>query len=309
MADGPAPYACGHPRWTSPACTWASGGTTRRAHAGRGLALHAHGGPRAAPACTSRRTRRTPARRAAAAVADHRERHAAVTTHLSQPYGEPARAGARWLHAPRAVERTGQPASLIAARHVHERVGHAAPARPTRARARGHATGGRIAPTRAMQDAGIRLALATDNMRRHDRGHALGANLGRILIGGIDDGWHRRTCCAWPPGGAHARAWASTWVAWRSASWPTWSARTCAASGAQHQPAALVHRPGPRRGHGAGARRTWWKAVALRVDQDSILADALPAAPPWERARAMSSPEKRLNISSSTPTFPSASPS
>lgn len=56
---------------------------------------------------------------------------------------------------------------------------------------KGNATGGRIAPTRAMEAAGVQLALATDNMHG-DMIEAMrwALNMGRIQVGCIDSDWN-----------------------------------------------------------------------------------------------------------------------
>ena len=56
---------------------------------------------------------------------------------------------------------------------------------------KGNATGGRIAPTRAMEAAGVQLALATDNMHG-DMIEAMrwALNMGRIQAGCIDNDWN-----------------------------------------------------------------------------------------------------------------------
>lgn len=130
-------------------------------------------------------------------IADHSERlGSVVTTHLSQSRMENKRVQDRDACSPcELLERSGLLNSRLIAAHgmymTDADIKLAGSARINLAHIpKGNATGGRIAATRAMQDAGIRLTLATDNMHA-DMIEVMrwALNLGRIQTGEIDEGW------------------------------------------------------------------------------------------------------------------------
>jgi 5-methylthioadenosine/S-adenosylhomocysteine deaminase len=130
-------------------------------------------------------------------VSDHCELHnSVVTTHLSQSVMENQRVQARDGCSPcELLEQVGLLGPRLIAAHgmymSDSDIHRAGRAKMNLAHVpKGNATGGRIAPSRAMQNAGIRLTLATDNMHA-DMIEVMrwALNLGRIQVGCIDDSW------------------------------------------------------------------------------------------------------------------------
>jgi 5-methylthioadenosine/S-adenosylhomocysteine deaminase len=159
-----------------------------RWHSGPDGRTGVHLTPHAPDTCTQRLLRQ---------VADHRERlGGVVTTHLSQSRMENQRVQERdgctpcelldqvGLLGPQLIAAHGMYMSESDIQRAGARGMHLAHV------PKGNATGGRIAPTRAMRDAGIQLALGTDNMHA-DMIEVMrwALNLGRIQSGGIDETW------------------------------------------------------------------------------------------------------------------------
>lgn len=123
-------------------------------------------------------------------------RQLSVTTHLAQSRAEVERVGARDGHGPvDALDRAGLlDQRMIAAHGMYLRETDLRPlARPTVTIAhvpKGNATGGRLAPTAMLRDAGVRLGLATDNMHA-DMIEVLRWALvtGRVQAQGVDARW------------------------------------------------------------------------------------------------------------------------
>jgi 5-methylthioadenosine/S-adenosylhomocysteine deaminase len=240
-------------------------------------------------------------------VADHRERHGGVvTTHLSQSRMENQRVQERDGCSPcELLDETGLLGPALIAAHgmymSETDMRRAGAAGMNLAHVpKGNATGGRIAPTRSMQDAGIRLALATDNMHA-DMIEVMrwALNLGRIQAGGIDDGWQPADMLRMATyNGAQAMGLGEHLG---SLEVGKLADMVCVDMRRPHlvpciNPLGNLVHTGQGRDvamvivHGEvvveGGR-------ALRVDQDSILADAQQAAAAlWQRARAQVEPRR-----------------
>lgn len=139
----------------------------------------------------------TCSRRLLQQVAEHARRHGGVvTTHLSQSLRENQRVQERDGMSPcELLDDVGLLNDRLIAAHgmylSEADIRRAGAARINLAHVpKGNATGGRIAPTRALHEAGVRLALATDNMHA-DMIEVMrwALCMGRVQAGGIDDGW------------------------------------------------------------------------------------------------------------------------
>jgi 5-methylthioadenosine/S-adenosylhomocysteine deaminase len=240
-------------------------------------------------------------------IADHRERHGGVvTTHLSQSRMENQRVQDRDGCSPcELLDHTGLlNRNLIAAHGMYmseSDMQRAGAAGMNLAHVpKGNATGGRIAPTRAMQDAGIRLALATDNMHA-DMIEVMrwALNLGRIQTGSIDEGWQPADMLRMATyNGAHAMGIGDqlgTLEAGKLADLVCVDMRRPHLVPCINPLGNLVH---TAQGRDVAMVLVHGEIVveagrALRVNQDSILADAQEAAAAlWQRARAQLEPRR-----------------
>jgi 5-methylthioadenosine/S-adenosylhomocysteine deaminase len=238
-------------------------------------------------------------------IADHRERHGGViTTHLSQSRMENQRVQERDGLSPcELLDHTGLlNTQLIAAHGMYMSeadIKRAGAAGMNLAHVpKGNATGGRIAPTRAMQDAGIRLTLATDNMHA-DMIEVMrwALNLGRIQAGGIDDGWQPADMLRMATyNGAHAMGLGDhlgTLEKGKLADMVCVDMRRPHLAPCINPLGNLVH---TAQGRDVSMVLVHGEIVvedgrALRVDQDIILADAQEAATAlWQRARSQEKP-------------------